>query len=711
MIASRQTITMKQKLKSMYTSAQIEIDSCSVKSVGSIGNLTDEGDDWLSPFMLEDASLPHALDLQIHSGERSVALGSRQHPSPYTSTATILGRKPEISEFHLMSMEASRISEFTTNAPSDKQKSRRRSDGHSHIFSSTNGEDVQEGRKQRPLGSKHSTLAQFANLMPKPKTIKFSGANRTSTHEFPGINDSHSATDQQIDVLNFVSEQTKEESAGFSRDCSASVASSSDNIHAQSYDKLIPGGRMTVFPINDSLDFEYLSVEEENARSADVKRVPTSRKQKSVMNKVLLSWLRPKRKAGDSPGPTSQKGSRNYASRGLTVKNDLIDECTFPEKIKANTEAVKEKLMHLERGKEFLETVMNKMKEEVSQANEKRDAALVEVFELRAAMEVMQKKVEGLTSYCETHMQNSKRNNTARTTAARNLYQDQDSGFTSIAMGGEQEHYNQMVGGALTAAKNSDSFLEPSRKEFLHAVTESRIAVKQFCKIFVYQTQMERITSDIEKILDSYSQEEPKSSKYVRYQLEALINDALYEGFENVKFQNAGTMCILNQHKRRQAFYNAYSATSQMAWSELVDKESDSYCHVFDTFCDKKMNKIEEVLNWEGSWPDELARSFFIAAKWIWLLHLLAFSFQYPALIFRVGCDALFDSQFMEDISVYNWQPSKSKRTPFLPSAEPFEPASIRIRKMVMPGFLFNDEDIIKCKVIVSTERSLPSIA
>jgi len=69
-----------------------------------------------------------------------------------------------------------------------------------------------------------------------------------------------------------------------------------------------------------------------------------------------------------------------------------------------------------------------------------------------------------------------------------------------------------------------------------------------------------------------------------------------------------------------------------------------------------------------------------VAAKCMWLLHLLAFSFNPPLGILRVEENKTFDPQYMEDMCPRSQGPS-------------------RVKIMVMPGFYVQDR-VLRCKVL-----------
>ena len=79
-----------------------------------------------------------------------------------------------------------------------------------------------------------------------------------------------------------------------------------------------------------------------------------------------------------------------------------------------------------------------------------------------------------------------------------------------------------------------------------------------------------------------------------------------------------------------------------------VKKELSFYGEITES--ELQMGLIVSMLNWTRTWPEPLLQAFFIAAKCIWLVHLLAFSFNPPLAIFRVNKASNFDPVYMEDI-------------------------------------------------------------
>lgn len=430
-------------------------------------------------------------------------------------------------------------------------------------------------------------------------------------------------------------------------------------------DKCLPGSKVIVVPLMDSRDYTDIPPKERDFSESATKTRTSSNP---------FSWFyRAKKK----------QGWHESVRRGKAAKYHAI-----PSTEKNTIAQAEEK---------DLETAMamNSMEREVSQANKKRDAALVEVLELRLAIEKMGKKLQHLEQYCHNMKHSSERRGAH---AGGPKSEDDEELDRDERNDGEPERLSRV-----------STRLSPSKKEFYHAVTEARVGVKQFCRILLQQIQERSSASGasdkIDAILQPYNiRVAPRVSKSVRYHLESLINQTFYEHFENIKFQRSGTHCILDPRQRIHAFYKTYHAISQLSWSELLTKDSTTYSDSFDRFCDLKMNRLEKILIWNDRWPDELGQAFFVAARWIWLLHLLAFSFETPVTIFRVGSEAEFDPHYMEELPVdqANKKQLLHQQHHQYGTADGHDSRQMMIRAMVMPGFFLFAQgyEVIKCKVL-----------
>ncbi|XP_007014935.2 PREDICTED: IRK-interacting protein [Theobroma cacao] len=321
--------------------------------------------------------------------------------------------------------------------------------------------------------------------------------------------------------------------------------------------------------------------------------------------------------------------------------------------------------------KDFGMLSIETLKRELIEANENRDAALMEVAEMRSSLGELKQKLEYLETYCEELKK-----------ALRQATQTKDS------------QINEKLGNFPRRGKSIDGNgenLMPVSEEvmvegFLQIVSEARLSVKQFCKTLVGQIEQtdNTLMDNLNLLLQPYKLSlNSKYSKAVLYHLEALINQSLYQDFENCVFQKNGSPKHLDPQQDRQAQFTSYVALRNLSWNEVLRKGTKYYSEEFSKFCDQKMSLIITTLNWTRPWPEQLLQAFFVAAKCIWLLHLLAFSFNPPLGILRVEENRTFDPHYMEDM--------------FMERQRPHGPSRVKI--MVMPGF-YVQARVLRCKVI-----------
>ncbi|KAG4961411.1 hypothetical protein JHK87_038044 [Glycine soja] len=312
------------------------------------------------------------------------------------------------------------------------------------------------------------------------------------------------------------------------------------------------------------------------------------------------------------------------------------------------------------------------LKRELMDANESRDAALVEVSEMRSSLGELKQKLEYVESYCE-ELKKALRQAilTRETTFSEKLNSPPQRGTPPFDGNGE----NLMPVG-------EDVMVEG----FLQIVSESRLSVKQFCKTLICQIEEtdHSLMDNLNLLLQPYKLSlNSKYSKAVLYHFEAFINQSFYQDFENSVFQKNGCTKFLDPRQDRQAQFSSFVALRNLSWSEVLRKGTKYYSEEFSKFCDQKMSCIITTLNWTRPWPEQLLQAFFVAAKCIWLLHLLAFSFNPPLGILRVEENRSFDPHYMEDL-VTDRQRSQG------PS---------RVKIVVVPGFYVQDM-ILRCRVI-----------
>ncbi|XVF47436.1 hypothetical protein PTKIN_Ptkin03bG0108600 [Pterospermum kingtungense] len=306
------------------------------------------------------------------------------------------------------------------------------------------------------------------------------------------------------------------------------------------------------------------------------------------------------------------------------------------------------------------------LKREVIEANENRDAALMEVAEMRCSIGELKQKLEYLETYCE-ELKKALRQATQTNQKIKNF-----------------RRRGKSIDG------NGENLMPVSEEVmvegFLQIVSEARSSVKQFCKTLVGQIEEtdNTLMDNLNLLLQPYKLSlNSNYSKAVLYHLEAIINQSLYQDFENCVFQKNGSPKLLDPQQDRQAQFSSFAALRNLSWNEVLRKGTKYYSEEFSKFCDQKMSLIISTLNWTSAWPEQLLQAFFVAAKCIWLLHLLAFSFNPPLGILRVEENTTFDPHYMDDV--------------FMERQRSQGPSRVKI--MVMPGYYVQGR-VLRCKVI-----------
>ncbi|KAI4340549.1 hypothetical protein MLD38_025374 [Melastoma candidum] len=306
------------------------------------------------------------------------------------------------------------------------------------------------------------------------------------------------------------------------------------------------------------------------------------------------------------------------------------------------------------------------LRRELLDVHEHRDAALAEVTEMRSSLGELRDKLLYLETYCEG-LKKALREAT-----------EKECCLTGTPMKGKS--VNLTEGGPMPVTE------EVMMEGFLQIVSEARLSVRQFCKTLISQINEAdtALTDSLDSLLRPYKLSiNLRYSKVVLHHLEAVINQSLYQDFENCVFRRNGSLKILDPHQYRHSRFAAFVSLRNLSWNEVLKKGTKYYSEEFSRFCDQKMGGVVSTLNWTRPWPESLLQAFFVAAKCVWLLHLLAFSFDTPIRILRVEGVTEFNSEYMEDV--------------FASRQRPQEPC--RVKVMVSPGF-YVDDSVFRCKVI-----------
>ncbi|CAD5180907.1 unnamed protein product [Musa acuminata subsp. malaccensis] len=314
---------------------------------------------------------------------------------------------------------------------------------------------------------------------------------------------------------------------------------------------------------------------------------------------------------------------------------------------------------------------LESLKKQLLEANNNRDAALAEVSEMRSSLGELQQKLVTLEIHCEELKKALKQ--------TKHVKNDQILDRPNLS------RRTKSSGGI------KDNLMPVSHEVmvegFLQMVSEARLSIKQFCKMLIHQIEETdcNLMEKLNLLLQSHRMAlSNKYSKALTYHIvEALVNQSMYQDFENCVFQKNGSPKFLDPRQDRQENFSSFISLRNLSWNEVLCKGTKSYSEEFSRFCDRKMSCIVSLLNWSRAWPEQLLRCFFVAAKCIWLLHLLAFSFSPPLMILRVEEDQNFDPLYMEEILL-------GRRRAQIPG---------RVKTMVVPGFYIEDR-VLRCRVL-----------
>ncbi|GJM98425.1 hypothetical protein PR202_ga15439 [Eleusine coracana subsp. coracana] len=342
---------------------------------------------------------------------------------------------------------------------------------------------------------------------------------------------------------------------------------------------------------------------------------------------------------------------------------------------------------------------LDTVKKELAEAHAHRDAALREAAEVRASVGELAAKLASLEAYC-SELKNALRHTTT-SSASPSVSRRSTRSAVEATAAVAPTRSSEAVPGMMPVSH--DVMVEG----FLQVASEARLAVKQLCKALIHQVDVDTASNNLlsdklNLLLRPYHLALPingnnntktssSSSKAALYHLESIMNQAMYQDFENRAFQRDGAPRLLDPARDRRQNFDAFAALRNLSWNEVLRKGTKYYSEDFGRFCDRKMGAVVAALGWTRPWPEQLLHCFFVAAKCAWLLHLLAFSFHPPLAIMRVQEGRAFDPVFMEDVLLVQ---------------QSGVPCQVKV--MVMPGFYVQDR-VLKCRVLTtSTSTSEP---
>ncbi|KAK1631845.1 hypothetical protein QYE76_006160 [Lolium multiflorum] len=320
---------------------------------------------------------------------------------------------------------------------------------------------------------------------------------------------------------------------------------------------------------------------------------------------------------------------------------------------------------------------LDSAKKELAEANAHRDAALEDAAEMRSSLGELTTKMMALEAYC-SELKNA-------------LRQATDNSGTQPHS--RRSSSSRSIGASRELPSSMPVSHEAMVEGFLQIASEARLSVKQLCKSLIQQAEDpdNGLSDKLNLLLLPYQLAITAGrhcSKAILYHLEAIMNQSLYQDFENCSFQRNGAPRHLDPNQDRQESFASFVALRNLSWSEVLRKGTRYYSEDLSRFCDQKMSCVVAALGWSWPWPEQLLQCFFVATKCVWLLHLLAFSFGPPLPILRVEEGRAFDQMYMEDI---------------LPDKRQVQD-SLTVKTMVMPGFYVQDR-VLKCRVL--TTRSV----
>lgn len=172
--------------------------------------------------------------------------------------------------------------------------------------------------------------------------------------------------------------------------------------------------------------------------------------------------------------------------------------------------------------------------------------------------------------------------------------------------------------------------------------------------------------------------------------LESFLNRLFHADFE----LDTDAHATPDPAGRCEANLAAYHAVAALTWEEVLLRGTKHYSEGLSRFCDAKMSEVVASLGWAQrgarAWPEPLLRAFFLAAKGVWGVRLLARSVHPPLPVVRAERGARFDPRFMEDAAAGRAAAAGGR----------LEPASVKM--MVAPGFhvYLAGAGVVKCKVV-----------
>ncbi|XP_022980763.1 protein GRAVITROPIC IN THE LIGHT 1-like [Cucurbita maxima] len=189
--------------------------------------------------------------------------------------------------------------------------------------------------------------------------------------------------------------------------------------------------------------------------------------------------------------------------------------------------------------------------------------------------------------------------------------------------------------------------------------------------------------------------------EHKRFAFEAFVCRIMFEGFH---FPNFGlpNESLPEKQQQKKLYFRRFTEAKSLTWKELIDEKPKStfakfYRAKYLQLIHQKMesslfgNMKQRRQVSSGEIPEsEFFGTFADMARWVWLLHCLAFSFDSEASIFQVSKGCRFNEVYTKAVT----------EEVLLLSTEP----ELRVAFTVVPGFKIG-KTVIQCQVYISKSQ------
>lgn len=332
-----------------------------------------------------------------------------------------------------------------------------------------------------------------------------------------------------------------------------------------------------------------------------------------------------------------------------------------------------------------LENTMKNLQKQLEQTDKQRQT---EVRKLQVALQSMNQKLDHLQAHCrnlELELQICKQTKISRRNSQEYDVDEDDGISESSSLKISSEPTRQRFG-------VPHSSLIPEL--FIRTYDEVVLSMRKLSRAICYHIREMGASSSqvITKVLENHSVGKGRLRKAQKILFfESLLNQILFESFENVNFEPSGGAPVLDPIILQHVSFQAFKELQIVTWldiEERLDKQNVIVNHNFHQFFVVRMEIVLHQLGEVGetNMPGSVISAFFDAIKAVWLLHHLAFAFRPAATILRVSQGAKFEAEYMKQ--VHESDGERRGTSVFL---------------MINPGFLL-DDCVVKCRVYCSSK-------